>query len=191
MNSCPVKGRFPRIRVRLSAALLFLFWIAVDRSVISLLPIAAAVLHECGHIAAMTALGMPVGEIEISVFGAEIKSLMLNGAGAIKRCLVYLAGPLTNIISGLLTLGAEDMTFAVCSFALAAVNLLPIRTLDGGCALFAALSRFRCADRVLDITSGVGVFTLWLAAVYFLLLCGGNLSLLAFVFCLFAELYLT
>ena len=102
---------------------------------------------------------------------------------------VYLAGPLINLICGAVAAAVGWDIFAICSFALAAVNLLPIRTLDGGNALSLLLSDIPCGERIVPITSAVCVFLLWLASVCMLLLCGGNLSLLAFVVCVFAELY--
>ena len=103
---------------------------------------------------------------------------------------VYLAGPLVNLISGVASAAAGWDIFALCSFALAAVNLLPVRTLDGGNALSVLLSDFSWGERFVSVMSAVSVFLLWLVSVCLLFLSDGNLSLLAFVVCVFTELYL-
>lgn len=82
--------------------------------------------------------------------------------------------------------------FAACSFALAVLNLLPIRTLDGGCIFETICVRLFpiYADTVVDIVSGTFIFILWLISVYLLLLAGGNISLMLFCMYMFVTLYL-
>ena len=186
----------PRIIVRAPTIVFAVLLILLDGSALSFLPLAAAIIHECGHLAVMLALGVQVREIEVTLFGAEIRTPALD-CGTLGSVAVYGAGAAANIVSAAFAIvfgggGYEALFFAACSLSLAAVNLLPVRTLDGGCILGAVLVRV-CPERaaaVSDAASGVSLVLLWLAAVYILLLFGGNLSLMLFCMYLFAVLYL-
>lgn len=188
-------NKLPRIIIRPTTLVLAGLLILLEGSLLAILPILAALCHELGHLAVMLALGVPVREIELTLFGAEIRTPPL-GTGTAGTVAVYAAGAAANLLSAAVILllphrgfGAEF--FAVCSLSLAALNLLPIRSLDGGCILEAALLRLAPThtNAILDATSLVTLFMLWLAAVYIQLICGGNLSLMLFCMYLFVTLY--
>lgn len=183
------KKRHAAFSVSLPAVLAFAFWALAEGSAAAIVPITAALLHEAGHLLAMSLCGVPVDRINICVAGAEIRGRH-TGAGKTAMTAVYLAGPLVNLIFGAASAAAGWDIFALCSFALAAVNLLPVRTLDGGNALSVLLSDFSWGERFVSVMSAVSVFLLWLVSVCLLFLSDGNLSLLAFVVCVFTELYL-
>lgn len=173
----------------------FALLILLDRTALSIVPFLAAICHELGHLAVMRIVKMDVRHIRITVFGAEI----LSGGykNELARAAVYAAGGAANIVSALTVLaigldGAYAELFVACSLALAFVNLLPIRSLDGGCILEALISHFAPtrAYAAVTVASAVSLGLLWLVAVYILLVCGGNLSLLLFTACLFWELFL-
>lgn len=187
--------RFPRVRVHITTAILVGGLVLLDGTFMALVPIGAALCHEFGHIIVMKLLGVGVGEIEVTLFGAEIRSVprMLNTAGEVA---VYSAGAVANIVCAgaayLLFSGEWATVFIICSLALAVFNLLPIKSLDGGC-IFAAVCRGvmpNSADRVISAVSSVTLLVLWLASVYLLLLCGGNVSLMLFCIYMFVTLYL-
>ena len=74
------------------------------------------------------------------------------------------------------------------SLTLGALNLLPVRSLDGGTVLSAALSLAvsrDAASRILDITGAVSIFLLWLVGVYIFFYGAENFTLVAFSSCLF------
>ncbi len=184
----------PRIRISAHTLILVLALIFFDRSLTSLLPILAALCHEFGHIIVIYALGARVKEIEITIFGAEIRSSVMNlSTGG--NIAVYSAGGIANLLSAyMVTLffssPAADI-FAACSVALALLNFLPIRSLDGGCILGELLdSRFpHRGDAVFSVISSVTLMFLWIFSVFLLLNCGGNASLLLFCIYMFATLY--
>ena len=181
----------PRVRVGANTLLLLAFLAIFDRSLAVLVPLAAALLHELGHIAVMLSCGVAVRRIDIGLFGAEISGDSIEGARKVVRIAVYAAGAAANLATGLIAelLGFEF--FADCSYALAAVNLLPIKTLDGGCIVSTLLCDLTHGRIIAELLSGLSLFLLWLAASYLLLLCGGNLSLLAFMIYLFVTIYLS
>ena len=75
------------------------------------------------------------------------------------------------------------MIFSCASLLLGILNLLPIRTFDGGRMLEAFLlyrTSLRVTNAVLDFTSFLFLFLVWAFAVYVLLRVGDGLSLLGF-----------
>lgn len=186
-----------RVKVSITppTVIFFALLILLDRTALSLVPLLAAICHELGHLAVMRMTKTDVREVKITVFGAEIRSLGYKNE--LSRAAVYAAGGAANIVSALtvLAIGVDDAyaeLFVACSLALAFVNLLPIRSLDGGCILEALISHFAPthAYAAVTVASAVSLGLLWLVAVYILLVCGGNLSLLLFTACLFWELFL-
>ncbi|MBQ8551190.1 MAG: site-2 protease family protein [Clostridia bacterium] len=186
----------PRIIIRPITAIFAGLLILLDGSMLALLPLLAALCHELGHLAVMLALGVPVREIELTLFGAEIRTppLTTRTAGTVA---VYAAGAAANLLSAAVIFlipnrSFEAEFFAVCSISLAALNLLPIRSLDGGCILEAVVTRLAPPhmSAILDVVSFVSLFLLWLTAVYLLLICGGNLSLMLFCMYLFVTVFL-
>lgn len=126
----------------------------------------AAALHELGHLGALKALGAKVGEIRLSVSGAEIR----RGSG---RTLSYggelaaaIAGPVVSLLCALLAAKVGLFLLAGLSLSLGVFNLLPITPLDGGRALQAGLSllvgdhRAAGAVRVLSVLAVGGVLGL-------------------------------
>lgn len=143
----------------------------------------------------MTACGISIREIEITMFGADIRGMPRDTA-PMRAAAVYAAGPMANLLCfAAVMLFAPSMPrdfFAVSSLALAVLNFLPIGTLDGGNALLCLLKRIAPAHAAsaAGMISAAALFFLWLTAGWMLLLCGGNVSLLLFCMYMFMELYL-
>ena len=133
-----------------SAALLVLALIAGAGEVLPLV-ILSALCHELGHLTALRLVGAKVEQIRLTAFGAEIR--------ADTRYLSYgreifctLAGPAINLILAVvLARAAGDYLLAGANLFLGVFNLLPLPSLDGGRALYLAVSWFTdplLADRV-------------------------------------------
>lgn len=105
------------------------------------------------------------------------------------------AGAGVNLLTALLSLGvggAAEVT--ACHFGMAAVNLLPIRGLDGGMLLDLVCRRFLSptrAELTVRISSFLLLFLLWLIAVYSLLMTTADPSLFVLVCFLFASIFLS
>ncbi len=164
--------------VFLAAALTFLNGIADTLSVL-----AAVFLHEGGHAAACRLFRVPILFFHPVTVGAVI-GYDAAGLSFPKEIAIASAGPLVNLVSAAACLFCRNrffMLFAAASLSLALFNLLPLRHLDGGVILFAAVSLFRGAEpaaRITRIFSVMGTFFVWMCAVAVQLRCGGNLSLL-------------
>ena len=131
-------------------------------------------VHELGHVAALI------------LCGAQVCGLRMEGCGLVLRCTppegalrtvtAALAGPAAG--AGLFCI-LRGLGYTVCaelSLLFSCVNLLPVLPLDGGRALYAALSALageRAAERTLDVLGlalfargfglAPGVFGAWLA----------------------------
>lgn len=102
----------------------------------------AAAIHELGHWAVLRCLGAKVTGIRLSALGAamETDSRRLSYGGELAA---VLAGPAANFLAALLLTapGGGSRPAAVgANLVLCAFNLLPIRPLDGGRALYLLVS---------------------------------------------------
>ena len=137
---------FTKIKVSLSAIIVTGALFYADFSVYTLIVLLSAVLHEAGHIIAMKLCGAKIRSITVLPFGAVIDSdtpALSYGRDAV----ISLAGAAVNLICALfgwvfflLINNIYIAFFCICNLFLAGVNLLPVKTLDGGRALEALLS---------------------------------------------------
>ncbi len=139
--------RIPQAKIKVSIFAIIvagaLFY--ADFSVYTLLVLVSAALHEAGHIVAMKICGAEIRSITILPFGALIDS-DLNALSYRKEAIVALSGAAVNLICAifgwvffLLINNIYIAFFCICNLFLAGVNLLPVKTLDGGRALEALL----------------------------------------------------
>ena len=185
----------PQLKISFPTLLFFASYLLFDRSMYTLLPLLAALTHELGHFFVILLCRRKVECIRFYPFGIDIRCAPTVSSYA-SDLAVCLAGALANLIAILLCLPHSAYppadVFLSSNALLLAVNLLPIDTLDGGCALSAALSLRLPPERVYPILrrlSFCGILLLWLVACDLLLLTGYNFSLfcmaLYLFFCLF------
>ena len=149
-------------------------WLAVEPDGATLLTLLAALLHEAGHLITARALGIGVAEITLLPLGADIRFSRLPTYR--EDIITGAAGAAANLISALLllplTAHSAARYFVCSSLALAAINLLPIRSLDGGTVLRGVLSARLPEHRVSPIItalSAASLTVLWLCSVYLML----------------------
>lgn len=126
----------------------------------------AAMLHECGHLAALWLLGSRPERLSLRLSGAEIRyrGERLSYGGEV---LLALAGPGMNLFCACLCTFLVRhwpvpglYRFIGCHLTLALFNLLPALPLDGGRALQALLESrwpFAGEDITRIISGGVGL----------------------------------
>lgn len=154
----------------------------------------AAALHELGHLAAARWAGAEVRGLRLDLFGARME---LGGLISYSReAAIALGGPAANLLTAAAALplwrmrgGREDalLLFWTASLILCAVNLLPVRTLDGGRVLYCAAARLlgvEAAEAAVGVTTALCLGGLWLWAAYALLRSAQLLSLFVFSLCL-------
>lgn len=175
------------LRIAPPVAIMLALMLLTDRTGICFVTLLAAFLHECGHLLAARLLHIPLGQVRLDFLGArmEVTGRMLS---YVEEWLLCAAGPLTSLVCAaaatpLWSISTHAQMFSCASLVLGLLNLLPIRTFDGGRMLECMLSHFagaRTVRCVMRLCSFLFLFLLWAAAVYFLLRAGDGLSLLCF-----------
>lgn len=129
---------WPSIRISAGFCLLAGWFAAVNgwRPLAAVL--GAAVLHEAGHWIVLRLLGAEVLGLRVGLLGAVLETgggLSYGGELA-----AVLAGPAANLLGALAlgTLGPAWIPAVGAQLVLGAFNLLPVRPLDGGRALYLA-----------------------------------------------------
>ena len=127
------------LRVRRPVLFLAALWFVLYRDHTGLVRVGllAALLHECGHVAAWLALtkSLPVLRCSVRGIGLDASAARLSRRGIF---LLALAGPLTNLALCAVVLAGMQMKasywgyfFAAANLATGLFNLLPLGDLDG------------------------------------------------------------
>lgn len=159
--------------------------------------ILAATLHELGHIAAARLLRVRISEFTFGALGARLH-LADKIYSYRQEIILSAAGPISNIIFALISYislnGEYSKIFITFSLFLAILNLLPIRTFDGGRIFECILLYFftvSLSKLIIDLSSFIFIFFLWSVSVYFLLIHASTLNLFVFSASLFSSLFIS
>ena len=176
------------------AVLLFLGLLLTDHSMLAAAVFAAALVHEAGHFSAAVCMKIPLRSLKLSLLGARLRVGRLLSYS--EEWLLCVSGPLASLGFALLLYPLREIAFSEllsqASFFLGMLNLLPVRSFDGGRMLSAFLCRVaneRAANRILGFCSFFCLFLLWSMSVYLLLRAGSGLSLLSFSVSLFLRFF--
>ena len=194
--------RMKKLKIKLSFFFIFIVLaLAWTANKFTLLALLAAAIHEAGHLVASKLFNIRVCELDFGLLGARLKTSEALCSYS-QEILLCFFGPLFNFFSagivyimanskGCLTEEVEFFIFS--SLILGVLNLLPIRTFDGGRIIEAALCYFLPAEKVfliINILSFLIIFSLWSVSVYFLLIYTSSLGLFIFSVSLFASLFI-
>lgn len=169
----------PSALVLLAAFLLFSRGLTLPAAILS-----AALCHELAHVLALCLLHAPPGRLTLSASGAELYVPALARLSYGGELLAVAAGPACNLLLWALlsSTGGEALApFAGAQLILGALNLLPVRPMDGGRLLWLLVSLCSepyTADRVAYITGAAVSSSLLLVCLYLTLTTGGGLFLL-------------
>ena len=208
-----------KIKLGISAILMAVAMLLCDRADVIVLYAVSAALHECGHLLAAGMLGITVREIKFEFTGVRIyteesitsykKEFLLAAAGplvnlavitaiiAVFSCFKVTPTEAERLCESYLFCGEYTHVGALSFVALSSllqggINLLPIRTFDGGrmtYCLCATLFDERRAENVLDIFSALSAFILWTIALYLMLKISSGLGIYTFSLCLFLSAF--
>ena len=185
-----------KFRISPVVAIFFAVLLLTDRSMLCLSAFLAAAFHEAGHLLAARLLRIPIRTLRLDLLGARMDTVgRLLSYG--EEWLLCAAGPLFSLLlSGGLSFLWDRFAFtrllSCASLLLGLLNLLPVRSFDGGRMLSATVSATlgeSAADYVLKLTSFLFLFLLWAISVYFLLRAGDGLSLFCFSMSLFSHFF--
>lgn len=115
---------------------------------------AACLLHELGHMAAMKLSGVKIRGLTFYSGGIGLKSEPLSLLKTGREIFILAAGPLVNLFLGAISGALGFGIFAGVNLSLMLFNLLPLSMLDGGRIMAAVLERI-CPLR--DITSALRI----------------------------------
>lgn len=190
-----------KIKISFFAVMLFLS-LMLSSSPYALIPLIAAAIHELGHILCARICGVRLSSFELGIFGARIST-----EGALysysTEIAISAAGPIFNLIcadlvaiicklSGISSSIPDIFIFS--SVALGVINLMPIRSFDGGRIFSALLSKFisvSSVEAILDALSFSSLFLIWSISLYLLLRTSASLSLFIFSISVFANIFVT
>lgn len=152
----------------------------------------AAAVHELGHCLALGLLGTPVTGLRVGIFGAELTADR-RGLSYPGELAAVLAGPGANLLcAAALTLlgGTRWAVFTGANLVLCAFNLLPVRPLDGGRALYLLTAWAvgpAAGERTARWAGGSAALSLAAALTWVMVRTGGSLWLLPAAAGLFAA----
>ena len=157
----------------------------------------AIVLHELAHVFFAKVCGVGFQRFEFGIYGARLYANN-NVFSYWKEVVISLAGPLINIISTVIVYpiyansrSETIFLFMSASVTLGILNLLPIRSFDGGRAIYALLSMLlpiHVAEKILYAFSSICIFILWTLSVYLLITSKAGLSTFVFSISLFSKI---
>lgn len=104
----------------------------------TLLVLGAAAFHELGHLLALRLVHGRVRRLRLSARGAVME--VSGGMSYCQELTAVLAGPLASLLAAVVLGRLGHGTAAGANAVLCAFNLLPIRPLDGGRALYLLLA---------------------------------------------------
>jgi len=165
----------------------------------TLLSFLAAFIHETGHLVASKLFNINIAEFKFEYFCARL--VVKNNMSYIQEILLCLFGPLFNIGTALIAIlmirsfNLNDrylLFFTNVSLFLGILNILPVRTFDGGKILEAILNIKYLpyiSKKIIDILSFIIIFFMWTVSVYFILIYSTSLNLFVFSLILFFSLF--
>ena len=156
-------------------------------------------MHEFGHLIAFWLIKLEIKEINFGFASVDIcKARGMSFCGLKKELIVTLSGSAMNFLAFLIfwilyysTQERKCLYFAVQSFAIGAVNFLPIDSLDGGIALNLILEKkfgFEKSQKISKIVSWMFLLPIIIFGVYILLRSKYNFSVLILALYLVFEI---
>ena len=139
-----------KIKLNLNIFLFLVLFFITNQIEIYALVMIFALIHELAHLLCGVLLGFKPDTLKIMPLGFSIefetnvqdynKKIMKSNILAVKKILIALAGPLSNLIIVILGLIFNiDINIIYANFLILIFNLLPIYPLDGGRIIFNAL----------------------------------------------------
>ncbi|MEG2174256.1 MAG: hypothetical protein RR135_02075 [Oscillospiraceae bacterium] len=130
-----IKKRTPCARVTIHFGFLAVISAAICLGGDMVLLLAAAVLHEVGHVIALRCCGGRIESLVAGVFGLRMTPYFDRAPSPDCTAAVALSGPAAGLLVAGISLALGFERFGAMNAALSVFNLLPIEGLDGATAL--------------------------------------------------------
>lgn len=150
----------------------------------------SAVFHECGHLLAMLLCRIKPRSITLRAFDIVIDAQINKSFWA--DVFITLSGPFLNFIFALIFMDISKRIF-YSNLVIGIFNLLPVKSFDGGHALYVFLARFmseKCADIILKVITFIFLLVFFVFSILLLFECKYNYSLLLISLYLTAILFI-
>ena len=168
------------------ALITFIFSLNAPSNV--LVTVFSSILHEIGHLLIMTSVGNKPQAIRFEITGMNIIRHQDFQISTKNEVLIALGGPFINLVCFLLSViilcvynNENILTFGCINLILMIFNLLPIKKLDGGLALYYILSQkfdnLTCT-KILKITSVFFIALIYIWGIYAFISSKYNISLI-------------
>lgn len=181
-----IKGVDFEITFLFVALITFIITMNVPANV--LITIFSSLFHEMGHLLTMLAVGNKPQSVRFEITGMNIQRMQSIKISTKNELLIALGGPLVNGIIFVICCFAICfykseilLTVACVNLILMTFNLLPVKRLDGGMALYFFLSRrfdSEICAKMLKITSIIFIVFIYLWGLYVFISSGYNFSVL-------------
>ena len=154
-------------------------------------------LHELAHLAAAAAMGLHPSRIVFFPFGVNLKLKSSIIYSLPEEIILYIAGPLSNIIMALAVLpmqkyGGLWKMFYINNIALFAFNILPVIPMDGGVIIKKLLAHTlgtRRAGQILTVSSVIVISALIIAEIFISLKTSFNYNMLIIMIFLTGNIF--
>lgn len=172
--------RISIFRIPIFSLLCLISFFIIEPTSYLLIILSAVLCHELGHLILMRCFSVDIASVTLLPLGIDIRP----GTRLIsyrRQAMISLGGAAVNILLFLI-FRLNSPFLAYTNLLYAVFNLLPIKGLDGGEALFSLLSCIadeELCDRILKLTSIIFCILLWLAGIYILFILNGNISIFA------------
>lgn len=145
-------------QIFLAEVLLIIMLITIEKALV--ISFVSIILHELAHILVAKIKGSSFNNFQLHIYGSKVELMDLDELSDRDKLMIYIAGPLTNIILSIIFFIISFYTSSVViksivsiNIGLAAFNLLPSYPLDGARCLEIILSKKILYKRAKDIIS--------------------------------------
>lgn len=167
---------------------LIAFIISLNSPFNVIITVFSSLLHETGHLMAMSLLGNKPQCVRFEITGMNIKRQPSMKISTKNELLIALGGPIANALIFLLSCiflcfseNEKICIIAGVNLILMTFNLLPVKRLDGGMALYFLLSRkfnIDFCEKILKITSIFFIILIYIWGIYVFVSTNYNISVL-------------
>ena len=171
---------------------LITFLLSLNVSSMVLYAIFFSIFHETGHLFFMIILGNKPKKVAFEITGMNIIRMENTKISLKNELLIALGGPFANFILFIIlcfcyALNEQEILLQMASvnLILMVFNLLPVKRLDGGMALYFLLSNFKnpvYAQKFLKITSIIFILLIYIWGLYIFYVSHFNFSVLIIAF---------